>query len=402
MKDIKNLYKRTLLYVITIVVFGNGTLFISCKENLTASNVALADLANCKTLSDAGIIDSADIISLQGTDLWIQKIDKIVEYDSLLYIMDQKSKALHIFSRNGQHISTICNVGHATNEYIGIDDFFIDHQDGTINILSSLDKTVFKYNADGSKLLSTKPVPMSFRRLIDYSNGYIGFMGNCSEGENAPHNFWIMDKNFQILKSYIDINPGLEGVFHGDIATFAKHSDKLYFFSDASRDVYSIRNDKTNPVLEYTLDCGEANPPKLTESDYANWQRMLEVSNKYVMNIYHFQETDANVIFHYLYQGCYYLTIQNKSNAESQTIKLDVYDGDYFFEFGRIIAITDDIIYSSVEAQSVYYPWKGEIGDMNYEQEYPRQVNNLRRKLQKVDPEGNPFVVKYYINKRLS
>ena len=401
MIDYKKYLMRSVFLVVGIVLFCNVCLFISCAENEFVPNVVFADLNKAKPLSDADIIDSVDIISLQGTDQWIQRIDKVVEFDSLLYVMDQRNKALYVFSQTGRHLSTISNVGHAANEYIEIDDFFIDKQDGSINILSSLDKKILKYNGDGTKLLEVKTIPMSFRRILCYDSGYVGFMGNCSEDGKSSHNFWVMDKDFRVLNSYIDINPNLEGMFHGDISTFAEHDDKLFFFSDSSRDVYRLNDINSKPSLAFTLDCGDANPPQLSASDYADWQRVFEVSNKYVMDICYFQETDNCVMFYYLYQGNYYLTVQDKSGKEAQTYKLDVYTGDYLFEFGRVVAMADEAIYTSVEAQSVYYPWKGGFESMNYEKEYPQQVNNIRRKLQNINPDGNPFVVKYYISKCL-
>lgn len=363
----------------------------------TQSNVVSANLTNIQPLSDIDIIDSVDIISLQNTDKWIQKIDKVAEFDSLLYIMDRKSKALHVFTQSGSYISTISNVGHAANEYIEIDDFFVDDQDSTINILSGLDKKIFKYTANGSKLLSVQPVPMSFRRIIKYDGGYVGFMGNSIENTSAAHNFFVMDNDFQVLSSYIDIDSNHEGIFHGDVSIFARYGNSLYFFSDSSREIYGIDDISSAPSLKYQLDCGDANAPQLNENDNSDWQRMLEISNKCVMDINYFLETDDYLLFYYLYQGSYCLTVQEKSNHDTKTYRLDVYAGDYFFEFGRVVGMTKDVVYTSVEAQSVYYPWKGSIGSMNYEQDYPQQVSNIRRKFSNINSDGNPFVVKYYM-----
>ena len=124
---------------------------------------------------------------------------------------------------------------------------------------------------------------------------------------------------------------------------------------------------------------------------------MLEISNKCVMDINYFLETDDYLLFYYLYQGSYCLTVQEKSNHDTKTYRLDVYAGDYFFEFGRVVGMTKDVVYTSVEAQSVYYPWKGSIGSMNYEQDYPQQVSNIKRKFSNINSDGNPFVVKYYM-----
>lgn len=394
-------FKNIFCKVIGLFLSSCVCLFESCAEGEVVSNVVYANLNNVKSLSDKDIIDSVDIISLQGTDSWIQKIDKVVESDTLLYVMDQKSKAVYVFSHTGQSLSKISNVGHAANEYIEIDDIFVDKQDGCINILCGLDKKILKYNAAGTKLLEVITLPMSFRRIVSYDGGYVGFMGNCSEDGKAFHNLWVMDKDFKILNSYVDINPNLEGIYNSDIATFSEHENNLYFFSDSGRDVYRLNGISSKPSLLFMLDCGEANPHHLTAEDYSNWQRMFEISNKYVMNISDFRETDNYIMFYYLYQGCYYLTVQNKKENNTQTYRLDTYCGDYLFEFGHVVDMTDDAIYTSVQAQSVYYPWKGGVESMDFEKRYPQQVKNIRKKFKNINPDGNPFIVKYYLCKKL-
>ena len=374
-------------------------IFLSCTENIKKDYKAIvADLNNVSSIFDEDIIDSVTIISLQSNDTWIQRIDKVVEFDSRFYLMDQKSKTLFIFSQEGTCLCRISNIGHAANEYIGIDDFFIDKQDSTINIVSSLDKKILKYSLDGTELLEVQHMPNSFHRLACYDGGYVGYMGNCCEGQPFL-NFWMMDKDFHILNSYLDINPDLEGTFHGDIATFSEYHNKLYFLTDKSREISYTSSLTSTPSVAYILDCGEANPPSLTANDYSDWQRMFELSNKYVMDIYRFQETDDYLIAYYLYQGGFYITMVDKTSNETKTLSLDAYSGDYLFEFGRIISMTEDFIYTSVEAQSVYFPWKGNNGVLDFEKEYPLQVENIRRRFSDIDPDGNPFLVKYHIKK---
>lgn len=387
---------RLAIRFIALLILG---IFCSCTENLKKdSKVIVADLNNVSSFFDEDVIDSVTIISLQSCDTWIQRIDKVVEFDSKFYMMDQKSRTLLIFSQEGTYLCRISNIGHATNEYIGISDFFIDKQDSTINIVSSLDKKVLKYSLNGTKLLEVQHMPKSFHRLACYDGGYVGFMGNCCEGQPYS-NFWMMDKDFHILNSYLNINPNFEGTFHGDIATFSEYDSKLFFLTDESREISCISRLTSTPSVAYNLDCGEANPPSLTANDYSDWQRMFELSNKYVMDIYRFQETDDYLITYYLYQGSFYITMVDKTSNETKTLSLDAYSGDYLFEFGRIVSMTEDFIYTSVEAQSVYYPWKGNNGFLDFEKEYPLQVENIRRRFSDIDPDGNPFLVKYHIKK---
>lgn len=389
--------QRTIRFMPRVILFLSAIAIASCFENKVTSNVVIADLDNAQSIFSADFIDSVSIISLQTDDALIRQIDKVVEFDTLLYVMDQKGKSLFIFSQAGKYLFTISNVGHATNEYIGLDDFFVNSRDSTINIVSSIEQKILKYNMSGTTLLKVCPMPKSFRRVACCGDRYIGFMGNYSEDKSSPFNFWIMDKDFHILGSYLNIAPNIESTFHCSISTFSEYNDKVYFFTDMSREVSCISSTSTVPSVAFMLDCGDANPPALTAEDYSDSQRMFELSNKFVMDLYHFQETDDYLMFHFLYQGMYYITVLNKTNNETKTLSLDAYCDEYLFDFGKIVSTTKTVIYSSVEAQSVYYPWKGNNGFVDFEEKYPIQVKNIRRKFHNIEPDRNPFLVKYYI-----
>lgn len=380
-------------------LLASGVLFSACSEPIDSYVQVQADLEHTNSIFNENIIDSVSVISLQDSSVMIQSIDKIYEKDTLLYVLDKQRSILIIYNQKGKYIATISNRGHASNEYIGIDDFFIDPEDSSINIISGIDKKLFKYNREGSKLLDVKHMSKSYRNMSRIKNGYIGYVGNNIDNQKSPYNFWTMDNNFNIMSYALKINDNLANTYHRGISYISDYRGMQFLLTDKSLDVFCIEKIAEKPNLYTRLYVGDKKAPTLTTQDYSDSKKMFELSNKYVLGIYHFQETDRFLLFHYLYQGQSYLTAYDKLEKGSKTMSLTTYTKRYFFPFGKIISTSKDFIYTVVDAQDIYFSWNGSNGYVDFEKEYPVQVANIRALLKRVDPDGNPFIIKYRIRK---
>ena len=109
-------------FLLTVVL---STLLYGCRESMEAVVTEVKfDLNTVKSIHDSGLITHVSLISLQQTEVTIGKISKIEVLDSLLYLLDESSKSVHIFTDAGRYVNTISGRGHGAGEYINIDDIF--------------------------------------------------------------------------------------------------------------------------------------------------------------------------------------------------------------------------------------------------------------------------------------
>ena len=372
------------------------SLMTSCVETTNSAKSIKCDVDNTQSISESALIGDVNIISLQDSSATISSVNKVICIDSILYILDDKSQCLYLYKTDGAFLRAISDRGRASNEYLNLNDFFIDNVNGNINLVSQLEQKMLVYNHDATEFIETQKLPGKFARMECVEGGYIGYRGNYRENE-GDENFCIMGRDMRIKDSFSKINSNREYEYHAQTLPFSTYKGKVYFHNDTGLDIYGIGNADMQPSLNYVLNCGEHNTPSFTRKDMDDFGKMMELYNNYVMNIYQFQETNRYLLFLFLYQGIYCLNKYDKSSGESETLTLDYYIGKYFFNFGRVVGMTEDCIYSIVDANLIYAVWMGDETDGKYETEYPQQVQRLREKFEKVDPEGNPFLVTYHI-----
>lgn len=216
--------------------------------------------------------------------------------------------------------------------------------------MSPLDKKLLVYTLDGRKQTAVKHLPMLFVHVARLKDGYIGFMGNMVDDKKVPFNFWLKDKELAIRGHAQEIDEDKAGVYHASVYPFSAYDGHTYFFQDGGRDVYDVEAGTPVPSMYYTVDFGEKNAPELTAKDVNDFQKMFEFSNKYVMDIYRFQETAHHLLLLFLYQVQSYICAYDKDAKTGKTLSLDTYTGDYFFGFGNVVNMTQDKIYTVLGA----------------------------------------------------
>lgn len=369
---------------------------MSCSKELVPGTSIKCDVSDSRSISESNFVKNAKIISLQDTSITISSVNKVICRDSILYLLDDTNQSLYIYNTNGQFIRAISRQGHATNEYLKLDDFFIDDESGNINLVSQLEQKLLVYNYDGSIFLKTIRLPGKFARMICIEDGYIGYQGNYKENTES-YNFCIMGRNFDVINKFLEIDSRKEFEYHTQVLPFSTYKKNVYFHNDSGLDIYSIDKNHSNPYLFCTLDCGEQNTPEYTKEDIEDFFKRMELYNKHVMEIYQFQETNEYLLFLFLYKGQFHINVYNKFSGISKTLKLDYYKDEYYFNFGKVVGMTENCIYAIVDADQIYSVWNGNENN-EYEKNYLKQVRHLREKIKKVDPNGNPFLVIYYIN----
>lgn len=384
-------------FLLTVVL---STLLYGCRESMEAVVTEVKfDLNTVKSIHDSGLITHVSLISLQQPEVTIGKISKIEVLDSLLYLLDESSKSVHIFTDAGRYVNTISARGHGAGEYINIDDIFADGENKTINILSRQNGKVYVYNAQGNKQTRILQLPKHFFKMSRTADGYIGYMGNFTEDTSKPYNYWLLDKQMRIKNCFGQIDKNLESRVSLNFQPFSSFKTNTDILTELSRDVLTLKNGDSNPTTAFALDFGPYNMLKLRSKDFTDDKALLKIKNTSIVNPTMCQETDDYLLSLVYVQGQPIIAAYNKQKDQTYALGLDAYTGDLLMSFGDIAGMNENHIYTVVDAESVHDIWKGKNEFNDFEAEHPRQVRNMRKLFRNVDPMGNPFLAIYSFRK---
>lgn len=389
-------------HVILLALFAI-LLFHGCKgkhesNNSTQSvNIKLDLQKEMKSIHDIDLIKEVEIVNLDCDEVIIGDIDKVMRFDSILYLMDKsQNKSIYIFDVDGNYISTISNYGNGPEGYLQLTDIFIDREDSTLNVLSRVDNKLFKYDLKGEKLLSITKTPKSFTSMQKTPNGYLGYMSNWIQDTDAPFNVWLMNKELEITGHYFEIDNILENISHADGYPFSEYCNAYYYITPIDYHVYVLENGSMEEKYEYEL--GNHQITDNLKAEMLNDERRLELVNRYVYRFCNFQETENHLVVHFIFQGQNLVAVYNKKMKSAEVVRLSPYEGKYFIPFGKIIGFDQKTIYTTIEASNLKRIWDGKDAYNNFEEKYPIQISNLREKIKSIREDGNPFLVLYSIN----
>jgi len=390
--------KHVILLLLVIALFFQGCKSKSEGNASTESiNIKLDLEKEMKSIHEIDLINDVEIINLDCDEVIIGEINKVIRFGSILYLMDKfQNKSIYLFDVNGKYISSISNYGNGPEEYIQLTDIFIDSDDSTLNVLSRIDNKLLKYDQKGEKLLSIKKTPKSFTSMQKIPNGYVGYVSNWIQDLDEPFNVWLMDENLEITEHYFEIDKILQNRNHADGYVFSQYNDTCYYITPIDYNIYVANNDYVGK--KYLYDLSKYQITDNMKAEMLDDEKRLELINKYVYRFYNFQETKMHLIVHFIFRGQEIVAVYNKMTKNTEVVKLNPYEGKYFIPFGKIVSFDQKTIFTTIGASNLERIWKGKDAHNNFEEKYPTQIDNLRKKIKSIREDGNPFLVLYSIN----
>ncbi len=388
---------RIAFYLI-IIVFHSLLQGCNNKKHLEESLIIELDFQKeMKSVHAINLIKDVDIISLDCQEVLIGKIDKVIKFDTIIYLMDkQQNRSIYLFNLQGDFIRSISNYGRGPKEYIQLTDMFIDPADSSLNVLSRIDNKLFKYDLSGEELRVIEQMPKSFTSMNKSDKGYIAYMGNYGQDETKPYNLWLLNENLETTDYYFEIDKIWESRNIMGISVFSDYKKMSYYITPMDYNIYKITDKGIE--IKYTFDLGKMQWPKVNEADITNDAKFFQLRNEFLFSFYDFQETENHLIVSLAHQGQYLLAVYNKETKKTNIAKLEPYENKYLFSFGEIIGFDENTIYTVNEAWGIKRIWDGKDQYNNFEEKYPTQVKNLRNKFDTIREDGNPFLITYSIN----
>ena len=377
--------------IFIIVILMCAYITQSCTNSNGAQNEVRIDddfdLLNMPSFDSLDLIDSLQIVQLQSEDEHpIGEINRILRYDSLLYLICQGSEAVYVYNTKGEFLNRIYRQGHSSREYVSIGDAFVDKYNSTFNIYCRETQKLIMFDLLGKRIVDIKKFPKRFWRVNCLKDGYVGYMGNYPEDDDKPYNYWFLDRNMNV-KHYcgeIDMRVNSHVMEYPSLSVY---KDKCNGTTFLSNDIYSISS--SNSTLSYHFDFGEYNVPDFREEDLQDFTKMNDLFTNYVHALEFFQETDNYCYIYTNIKGIKTMFVYDKKKKKMLQSEYIEYNKDILLGYDEIVGFDEGHFYSTLSSglYRLYYAGK------NIEARSQWKVENLRKKYAKPIPGDNPVIL---------
>ncbi len=270
-------------------------IFVSCKTNSQQGNInkktLYSDLDHEHSIPTEKFFSKIEVIPLETQEKSIIRgIDKIMEYQSCIYILDRRQKAVLIFDGHGKFISKINSIGRAPDEFYILEDIEINTFRNTLECLDPMGK-ILTYDLMGN-YLSTIYLP---------------------HPPMAYHYLHVLNQDSILLYT----NPTRDNDYTFRI--FSRQQDTI--ITQFSKQKKIITGECKLDKQKYTF------PQKLLYKGYQGLNEFIDIcrNNQYIwghINVFEYKDMFFSL---FNYNKALYLNITNKTNKES-TSYTKIYD----------------------------------------------------------------------------
>lgn len=229
--------KKMLLAVASLAMLACGCTGVTSND--TDITVQLAENAEKVLFYD--MVNSVSLTALKEDSCCVVgDVKKVEETDSFYFVLNQQKNMLVKFDKKGALRSSYCKIGHAKGEYITINDFSVDEQQGIISLLADYTKVFlldFSFNVKEMYDLKTP-----LERICAFESSIYGYS----------------TLNNKIVAVSADgCNDIVQGVqlpswVFSQTPVFFKTGGKLLVSLECDNSIYSIGNDRADKFVSYS------------------------------------------------------------------------------------------------------------------------------------------------------
>ena len=254
---------KVLIYILLIV------LVTSCNKIIDISDKTLySDLDHYQSIPTERLFSKIEIIPLETNEQsLIQRISKVIEYNSCLYILDSRQKAILIFDKTGKFISKIHTVGRAPSEYSLLYDIAINTYSETLDALDPMGK-IITYDLKGNyiSIIYLPHPPMAYHLISILNKDSI--LLHTEPYITTDYTFRIFSRKADsITKQFYKQQEFIAWNIKGPLQVY---KDTLYYSQAIHNEVYKIINDSLYLAYswnfgKYSYDINQMQLPDLTD-----------------------------------------------------------------------------------------------------------------------------------------
>ena len=245
---------KKLLFISLIVIAA-----VSCSnDNKESGPIKVKyNLVTGEQILRSDFIKRIEVIPLQTESAPIvgDQVTSMVIMDGIIYYFDPHgNQKLLLYDLKGNFLNTIGTVGNGPEEYIDVDNFWIN-DDGTVSMYSSSQnmECVYKKTGEFIRKVDQKLEPYQMVRRGDWEYFYFG------EGRGPEYKLTVMNNESGERSDYLRDH----GVISMSIAApiFTRYEEGYFVCEPWGNDILWMESGK-EPEIKYTFDYGEYNLPK--------------------------------------------------------------------------------------------------------------------------------------------
>lgn len=314
-------------FLILLISISIGCVPASKNEKETINNPK--EIITIKTddaveLNLSEIFDTITFIPLINNKTGAVSVDKIIFVKDKIYILDKKfAKGVFIYSKNGEFIKRVGNIGRGPGEYDGVSDF--DFDDNKI-IISDHPNKLLIFNEKGD-FISRMTSDFTFSSFISVDNGYLFFNRYRSSVDNCFFNVIKTDKNLKFMQGYL---PYKKDLLHSNTLSYVSHfvrtDNEILFSQGFTNTVYSYKNGQFTAKIKFNF---ESKP--IPENLTTEFIKPEDLRNIFTSGYSHLSEpfysSSQSGFYKILYNGADKYVVQTPSK---KILIVDYYYDDIF------------------------------------------------------------------------
>lgn len=234
------------------------------REAHESSIIRIPD--NEKAIKASELFHKMEIIKLETTsDCLIDQVIKIEFSNDFILIQDNQNHGVYLFDYEGKFFRNINYQGRGPGEYNSFDDFLIDYQANTLEVLDKTSAKIYIYDLSTFEFLETIPLPITFAFKFFKKDNLYYFQTNGSRNviDGKPTNSDIIAYNAITQKVWPLFNR-IKDDSHNQFLEFVNifytnSNDEIFASLSWDQMIYRLLNDTI--ISFYGFDPGERGIP---------------------------------------------------------------------------------------------------------------------------------------------
>lgn len=282
---------KNILYTLVIVILASCT---QQNGNNTDSliHIDLSEVVEENTFAST-LFSDIRVVPLETINgSLLSNIREIDIYNDMVYISDALMSKILVFSiENGKFLNALSKQGKGAGEYSMIDDFIIDDDNKTIEVLDKQKREIHIYDIHNLEYITSIPFDLSFVYSFSKANDYYYFQTNGStnsiNGKPVNHDLIAFNKKTNAYYALLSRNNFPDESQAWEFTTIFNENKKgdVFISSAWSDTIYRINNHIIKPFIK--VHSGKRGfPPTINTSTFQEKMAYLESNN--VTNKIHF------------------------------------------------------------------------------------------------------------------
>lgn len=331
----------------------------------------------------------------------IGKIGRVLFFNKKIYIHDEMTNRLVVFSDEGKYLFQIDNKGKGTMEYIKLSDFTIDRENKNLLIYDEKLHKIITFSLSSNQFVQEKKIdfhPIAFACESDYLYFFNPYTINDPRKKKYHYSLIRTNINLKDEERYFEIdenmgafmsNPNRKGFFYGN---------NLYFQNRFENVIYKVDKENVDAHCEIVFE-DNSDYKHALEDAISKGTRNTERYKKCAANIQDYCENKTFITFRYNRNKKRYFVIFSK-DANKVIFHKSRFKVNTPASLGNGIPIINLPSYSNNGIFVSYIPnrFMMQLGkDKSFMQSMEENMKDLTllEKIKKFDANSNPVLAFY-------